>query len=128
MEQEPKCGFEEKKPCTRECIYFDTCTRSAKKGKAKEKPSIMNYENIVRSVNMAINDFTKQVGVQPNRLILGKDVTDYLIWCYGKSMAPGKRTGTPRTFFGLEVEVVYGKPGLIEVGYITTAQYNMRKG
>ncbi len=112
-----KCGFDEKKDCTRKCIYFDTCTRSAKKEKTKEKTSSMDYENIVRTVNMAIHDFTKQVGVQPNRLILGKDVIDYLIWCCGK------RTGTSRTFFGLEVEVVYGKPGMIEVGYITQAQY-----
>ena len=34
-EDKPKCGFDEKEPCTRKCIYFDTCTRNPNKRKSK---------------------------------------------------------------------------------------------
>lgn len=37
MDQKPKCGFDEKEPCTKKCIYFDTCTRNPNK-KRKKKP------------------------------------------------------------------------------------------
>ena len=106
-----KCGFDEKEPCTRKCIYFDTCTRNPGKKKSIVRNEEKVYENMVRMVNVAIHEFTRQVGVQPNRLLLGKDVVDSLIGCFG-----GKKQ---KTLFGLEVDVVYGKPGLIEVGYIT---------
>ena len=110
MVQKPKCGFEEKKECTRKCIYFDTCTRNPGK-KHNVNDEEIEYENMVRMVNKAISDFTKKVGVQPNRLILGKDVVEVLRgYCGGRKQ---------KTLFGLEVGVVYGKPGLIEVGYIT---------
>ena len=36
MVENAKCGFDEKEPCTRKCIYFDTCTRNPNK-KKKEK-------------------------------------------------------------------------------------------
>jgi hypothetical protein len=38
MDQKPKCGFDEKEPCTMECIYYNTCTRNPnKKRKNSEK-------------------------------------------------------------------------------------------
>lgn len=41
-EDKPKCGFDEKESCTRECKWFDTCTRNPiwlKEGEKSERDS-----------------------------------------------------------------------------------------
>lgn len=83
------------------------------------------YENIVQTIKGAIYDFTKQIGVQPNRLIMGKDVIDYLVDYTDKCITICKKTDSPSTMFGMDIEVVYDKPGLIEVGYITHTPYRV---
>jgi hypothetical protein len=40
--EKPKCGFDEKESCTRECKWFDTCTRNPiwlKEGEKSERDS-----------------------------------------------------------------------------------------
>lgn len=83
------------------------------------------YENIVQTINGAIYDFTKQIGVRPNRLIMSKDVIDYLVDYTDKCITICKKTDAPSTMFGLEIEVVYDKPGFIEVGYVTHTPYRV---
>lgn len=83
------------------------------------------YENIVQTIKTAIYEFTKQIGVQPNRLIMSKDVIDYLVDYIDKSITICKKTDAPSTMFGLEIEVVYDKTGLIEVGYVTHTPYRV---
>ena len=38
--EKPKCGFDEKEPCTRKCIYYDTCTRNPNKKRKNSEKSL----------------------------------------------------------------------------------------
>lgn len=80
------------------------------------------YKNIIETITAAAHGFWCEYGREPNRLIVSADVFDFLV-AYCKELLVCYARDKVSTLMGMDIDIVYGKNGFIEVGLMQRVPY-----
>lgn len=75
------------------------------------------FNNIVDVICLARDSFWNEYGKVPNKIIMSKDVYDFLIAYSLDLMLYIDDEQMANSFMGMDVEIVIDKKGFIEAGY-----------
>lgn len=82
------------------------------------------YTNIMNTLKMSVHNFYNAFGRNPNKVMLSRDVVNYLLGC-NKDILLNYAEPTALTIMGMKVEEVYNKKGFIEVCYSLPIPYRV---
>lgn len=77
----------------------------------------MNYEEIYARIRMQIWHYNEEFNKMPNRIILGKNILDF-IKANNPAVCRMDYASGEAEAFGIKVVVNYDNPGEISVGYV----------
>ena len=77
------------------------------------------FNNIVDVICLARDSFWNEYGEVPNKIIMSKDVFDFIIAYSRDLMLYLDDECMGNSFMGMDVEIVIDKKGFIEVGYFS---------
>lgn len=113
-------------------MWVNVTVEENKKESEKKSPSKV-FENIVKVTNACCCDFQLRTRMIPNRVIMNDDVFGFMKKYLDEQISCAIDT-EKYTFMGMDIEVVHGKPGFIEVGYVhqnsvrVNVNYQERRG
>lgn len=82
------------------------------------------YKNIIDTINTAIHVFWCEYGREPNKIIVGTDVFDFLV-AYSKELLVYFAEDNVNRLMGMDIDIVYNKKGFIEVGIMQRVPYSV---
>lgn len=79
------------------------------------------FTNIMEVLNTSMRSFWNKFGREPNRVIMSKDVADFILAHYGEWIISytEDESNECNEIMGMDLQIIHDKKGFIEVGYFT---------